>query len=435
MAFMRSLYIKVIKLELFSPEFFSALLAIVVIDLVLAGDNAIVIAMAARNLPAHLQKKAIVWGAVGAIVVRSAMTLVVVYLLNIPGLMLIGGLLLVWIAYKLLNPAKDGDGEHDHASTSFWGAMKTIVIADAVMGLDNVLAVAGASHGSYALVVLGLLISIPIVIWGSTQILKLVERYPSVIYVGAGVLAWTAAKMMTAEPFVQEWQLFKNPLFEYAIQGLVILGVLFGGFIKNRLALEEIIAPAEVVPVVPDTMSEKQSHTLGDKVMNKVLIPVEDSSNTLLALKYAVNTYGKDSQTHFHICNVQPRIYHHIGKFFSKTDIKEWQAERAYSAAKSAVEFLTKANVNFSFTHACGDKGEALRDEAMRLGCSRIVIGSAKKNSLSRLFENSTTAKLLEISDIPVEVVTGKSLPALERWGIPALWAGAATALMAAVID
>jgi YjbE family integral membrane protein len=122
--------------------------------------------LAARNLPAHLQKKAIVWGAFGAIAVRSAMTLVVVYLLNIPGLMLIGGLLLVWIAYKLLNPAKDEDGSHDNASTSFWGAMKTIVIADAVMGLDNVLAVAGASHGSYLLVVLGLLISIPVVIWG-----------------------------------------------------------------------------------------------------------------------------------------------------------------------------------------------------------------------------------------------------------------------------
>lgn len=198
-------------MELFSPEFFSALLAIIVIDLVLAGDNAIVIAMAARNLPAHLQKKAIIWGAVGAIAVRSAMTLVVVYLLKIPGLMLIGGLLLVWIAYKLLNPAQDSDGEKDHASTSFWGAMKTIVIADAVMGLDNVLAVAGASHGSYLLVVLGLLISIPIVIWGSTQILKLVERYPSVTYLGAGVLAWTAAKMMTAEPIVRELPLFQNP--------------------------------------------------------------------------------------------------------------------------------------------------------------------------------------------------------------------------------
>ena len=418
-------------MELFSPEFFSALLAIVVIDLVLAGDNAIVIAMAARNLPAHLQKKAIVWGAVGAIAVRSAMTLVVVYLLKIPGLMLIGGLLLVWIAYKLLTPAKDEDGGHNNASTSFWGAMKTIVIADAVMGLDNVLAVAGASHGSYILVVLGLLISIPIVIWGSTQILKLVERYPSITYIGAGVLAWTAAKMMISEPMVKEMQLFQNPAFGYAFQALVIFGVLFGGFMKSRLALEETIAPA----VVDAEVSDKQTYNVGEKVMNKVLIPVDDSSNALMALKHAVNMYGNDRQTHFHICNVQPTLYTHIRKFLSKQTINEWQAERAQTAAKSASEFLEKAGANFSFTYVTGDKGEALRDEAQRLGCNRIVIGTAKKNTLSRLFENSTTAKLLEISDIPVEVVTGKSLSTLERWGIPALGAGAATALMAGVID
>jgi YjbE family integral membrane protein len=224
------------NLELFSPEFFSALLAIIVIDLVLAGDNAIVIAMAARNLPAHLQKKAILWGAIGAIAVRSAMTLLVVYLLKVPGLMLIGGLLLVWIAYRLLCPTQDKD-EHGQASTTFWGAMKTIVIADAIMGLDNVLAVAGASHGSYVLVVLGLLISIPIVIWGSTQILKLVERFPSVTYLGAGVLAWTAAKMMISEPMSQDWLASQSPALEYVIQVLVVLGVLIGGYMASRRAL------------------------------------------------------------------------------------------------------------------------------------------------------------------------------------------------------
>jgi len=222
-----------IELELFGSEFFSALLAIIVIDLVLAGDNAIVIAMAARNLPPHLQKKAIIWGAVGAIAVRSAMTLVVVYLLKIPGLMLIGGLLLIWIAYRLLNPSQDSE-EHGKASTTFWGSMKTIIIADAVMGLDNVLAVAGASHGSYVLVVLGLLISIPIVIWGSTQILKLVERFPSVIYLGAGVLAWTAAKMIISEPFAGGWLASQSSALEYVVQVVVVLGVLCGGFIKSR---------------------------------------------------------------------------------------------------------------------------------------------------------------------------------------------------------
>jgi YjbE family integral membrane protein len=185
-------------LELFTTPWWSALLAIILIDLVLAGDNAIVIALAARNLPSHLQKKAIVWGTVGAIVVRSAMTVGVVWLLKIPGLMLIGGLGLLWIAYKLL--ADQGDKEHDGPiASTFWGAMKTIVVADALMGVDNVLGVAGAAHGSFDLVVIGLLVSIPIVVFGSTMVLKLVERFPIIINLGAAVLAFTAAKMVVSE--------------------------------------------------------------------------------------------------------------------------------------------------------------------------------------------------------------------------------------------
>jgi predicted tellurium resistance membrane protein TerC len=116
--------------------------------------------------------------------------------------------------------------------------MKTIVIADAIMGLDNVLAVAGASHGSYVLVVLGLLISIPIVIWGSTQILKLVERFPSVIYLGAGVLAWTAAKMIISEPMSKDWLSSQNPALEYVIQVAVVAGVLIAGYIAGKRAVE-----------------------------------------------------------------------------------------------------------------------------------------------------------------------------------------------------
>jgi YjbE family integral membrane protein len=223
--------------ELFSPAFFSALFAIIIIDLVLAGDNAIVIALAARNVPKHLQKKAILWGTFGAIAVRTAMTLVVVWLLKIPGLLLAGGLLLVWIAYKLVAPpAESGGHDHIQAKDSFWGAMKTIVVADAVMGLDNVLAVAGAAHGSFMLVVIGLLISIPIVIWGSTLILKWVERFPAIIYIGAGVLAWTAAKMITSEPMVKE-ALASQPPFNWAIYAAVIGFVLGVGWFRNRRRL------------------------------------------------------------------------------------------------------------------------------------------------------------------------------------------------------
>ncbi|HEX6703219.1 MAG TPA: TerC family protein [Albitalea sp.] len=215
-------------MELFSSAWLSALLAIVLIDLVLAGDNAIVIALAARNLPSHLQKRAIVWGTVGAVVVRSLMTLGVVWLLKIPGLMLVGGLGLVWIAYKLLVP-QEGEHAHGAMATTFWGAMKTIVVADALMGVDNVLGVAGAAHGAFDLVVIGLLISVPIVVWGSTLVLKLVERFPIITYAGAGVLAYTAAHMIVSEPLLDD--VFDPSMLNRVVaHAAVIAGVLAAGW-------------------------------------------------------------------------------------------------------------------------------------------------------------------------------------------------------------
>ena len=191
-------------MELFSNDWWSALLAIVMIDLVLAGDNAIVIALAARNLPDKLKQKAIVWGTVGAIAVRSVMTVGVVWLLQSPGLMLVGGLGLVWVAYQLL--AEQGsEADHGPGATTFMGAMKTIVVADALMGVDNVLGVAGAAHGAFDLVIIGLLISIPIVVFGSSVFLKVVERLPIIIQLGAAVLALTAAKMIVSEPFLIDY--------------------------------------------------------------------------------------------------------------------------------------------------------------------------------------------------------------------------------------
>jgi len=216
-----------------SPEFLSALLAIVVIDLVLAGDNAIVIALAARNLPKTLQRRAVLWGTVGAVVVRASLTVGVLWLLQVPGLMLAGGALLMWIAYRLLT-GDDGGREHDLApAMSFWAAMRTIVIADAVMGLDNVLAVAGAAHGSMLLVVLGLVISIPIVVWCSTLILHWIERFPSILYIGGAVLAWTAAKMIVGEPMV-EAELAARPGFVTSIYVAVIGGVLGLAWAQKR---------------------------------------------------------------------------------------------------------------------------------------------------------------------------------------------------------
>ena len=228
-------------MELFSVPWWSALLAIILIDLVLAGDNAIVIALAARNLPPEHQNKAIVWGTVGAIVVRSAMTVGVVWLLKIPGLMLVGGLGLLWIAYKLISDTSEDEHEGGGATT-FWGAMKTIIVADALMGVDNVLGVAGAANGSFDLVVIGLLISIPIVVLGSKLVLRLVEKWPVIIHLGAAVLAFTAAQMIINEklldPIFDGGETINN-LARGATYILAIAGVLATGWWATRKQVQD----------------------------------------------------------------------------------------------------------------------------------------------------------------------------------------------------
>lgn len=217
-------------MEFLSAEFFSMLFSIIIIDLVLAGDNAIVIGLASRNLPKEQQKKAIIFGTVGAIAIRAVATIFVVWLLKTPGLHLIGGIILVWIAYKLLI----GEEEEGNikSSSSLFGAIRTIVIADVMMGLDNVLAVAGAAQGHTGMVVLGLFISIPLVVWGSQVIIKLMDRFPFLIYIGAGVLAYTSAKMMLSESFILPF-FNENPVVKWIVIAAIVAGVLISGKIRK----------------------------------------------------------------------------------------------------------------------------------------------------------------------------------------------------------
>ncbi|MNO57676.1 Integral membrane protein TerC family protein [compost metagenome] len=218
-------------MELFSATFFVSLINIIFIDLILAGDNAIVIGMAAKRLPHSVQKKAILYGTAGAVILRIVATIIVVWLLGIPWLHAIGGVMLIFIAYKVL--ADDDSHESVEAKESLWPAVRTIIIADAAMGLDNVLAVAGASGQHIVLVVLGLLISVPIVVWGSTIFIKLLNRYPWIAYVGAAVLAYTAAHMITQEPKFRGFFADK-PVLQYLLIAIVIAVVLLAGYLKKR---------------------------------------------------------------------------------------------------------------------------------------------------------------------------------------------------------
>jgi len=218
-------------MDFLTPEFFSGLAAIVLLDLVLAGDNAIVIALAARNLPKDLQKKAVFWGTFGAIALRIALTFAVIWLLKLPGLMLAGGLLLIPIAWKLLK--HDDNDPSITPAAGFWAAIRTIVIADALMGLDNVLAIAGAAKGHMGLVVLGLAISVPLVVWGSTLILKLIERFPAVVFIGAAAIAWTAARMIAHDHLVAAW-FDAHGWATWTLDAVLVLGICGGGWLAAR---------------------------------------------------------------------------------------------------------------------------------------------------------------------------------------------------------
>ena len=233
--------------EAFSPAWFSALASIIVIDLVLAGDNALVIGLAARNVPPAMQRKVVLWGTFGAIAIRVLLTTIVVYLLKIPGFLLVGGIALVYIGWKL---TRDGGGEHEiRPATSVRSAVQTIVIADAVMGVDNVVAVGGAAQGSLLLVVVGLAVSIPIVVWGAQLVLRWVERFPMIMWIGAGVLGWTAVKMIATEPLLAPL-LAANPSLRLALDVVVIGGLvalpLWRSLEPRHRAL--VVLPAIAVP-------------------------------------------------------------------------------------------------------------------------------------------------------------------------------------------
>jgi YjbE family integral membrane protein len=189
--------------ELYTQAFWVGLLKIIGVNIILSGDNAVVIALAARSLPARQQKAAVLWGSGAAVAMRIVLTIFAVALLTLPWLKLVGSLLLFWIGIKLLVPEEESDDIN--ASDNLIAAVKTILIADLVMSIDNVIAVAAAAQGSMTLLVLGLAISIPLVIFGSTMLLHLMERWPVIITIGGGLLGFVAGEMLVTDPALKGW--------------------------------------------------------------------------------------------------------------------------------------------------------------------------------------------------------------------------------------
>ncbi len=223
-------------MELFTLQALWAFLAIILIDIVLAGDNALVIGMAANKLPDHLRKKAIFWGTFGAIAIRFVSVAALTYLLMIPGLRAIGAAALIWIGWKLVFD----HGEHEiEAKDTFWGAISTIIVADAVMGIDNALGIAAAANGNFVLVVAGLLISVPIILFGATLVSKILARWPDTVFVGSFVLFAVAFLMLMKEPLMANWWAGLQPWVAKILPWLAALVITFVQYNKARLHLHK----------------------------------------------------------------------------------------------------------------------------------------------------------------------------------------------------
>jgi len=226
--------------QLLTSHFWLGLGTIIWVNIILSGDNAVVIALAARSLPGRQQKLAILWGAAAAVVLRIILTIVAVKLLEFPYLKLAGGAALLWIAVQLLLIPEEG-GEEVESSSHLLGAIKTILIADLVMSTDNVIAVAAVAKDSIVLLVLGLVISIPLVIFGATILMKLMERYPIIITLGAAILGWTAGEMAVTDPAVAEWVNANTSWLHWGAPAIgAALVVIVGKWIaKRRLSIPE----------------------------------------------------------------------------------------------------------------------------------------------------------------------------------------------------
>jgi YjbE family integral membrane protein len=233
-------------LHFFATLHWGAVFQIIVIDILLGGDNAVVIALACRNLPPSQRTRGVLWGTAGAIGLRVALIAFAVVLLDVPLLKFTGGLLLLWIGVRLMAPAHDVH-ENVKPADKLMSAIKTIIVADAVMSLDNVIAIAGAAEAAdpehqFALVIFGLVVSVPLIVWGSQLVLKLLDRFPIVIVLGAALLGWIAGGLIVNDPAGDRWPILDTPAAEYgmSVAGalfVVILGYLFKRRNANRAAV------------------------------------------------------------------------------------------------------------------------------------------------------------------------------------------------------
>ena len=379
-----------------SPEFWIALLEIIGVNIVLSGDNAVVIALAARGLPAEQQKRAVAWGSGAAVAMRIVLTIVAVELLQLPYLKLAGAALLLWIAVRLLIP-EGAEGGHGATVTSLAAAVKTIMVADLVMSLDNVIGVAAAAKGSVVLLIFGLAVSIPLVIFASRLLLTLMDRFPIIITVGAGLLGWVAGEMAISDPVVTDWVEAHAAFLDYLAPLAGVIGVVFiGRWLAARAAGALPAAPP--VSVAPPIAGHLQ----------RVLLAVDGSEPAMRAVRQVLalrSDMRAPELLDVHLVNVQRPVTSDVARFVPGQTLDDYHREKGETALAPARALLDAAGVAYHEHRRAGDPGTHIADLAREEGCNLIVMGSRGLGTHTGALLGSVAQATLEHAGVPVLLV------------------------------
>ena len=376
------------------PDFWIALLQIIGVNIVLSGDNAVVIALAARGLPPEQQKRAVAWGSGAAVVLRIALTIVAVELLRLPYLKLVGAALLLWIAVQLLLPEDESDGPAG-AVGSMASAIKTILVADLVMSLDNVIAVAAAAKGNNTLLILGLAISIPLVVFASRLLLVLMDRFPVIITLGAALLGWVAGEMAISDPSVKSWVDTNATFLHYAAPALGAVLVLAIGKLLGARSAAAHPAAAEVV-----------AHAAGP--LRRALLAVDGSTGAEQAVRHAIalrEALRDPSAFELHLAHVQRPVSGDVSTFVSTPSLDDYHRERSEAALQPARELLRAAGVSFHEHCRVGDPGKSIAELAQAHDCDLIVMGARGLETNSGAVPGSVARSTVEHAGVPVLLV------------------------------
>ena len=388
--------------------FWLALLQIIGINIVLSGDNAVVIALAARSLPPKQQKQAVMLGSGAAVVMRIILTIVAVELLRLPYLKLVGAVLLLWIGIQLLIPHEEEGGGADKANAGMGAAVRTILLADLVMSLDNVIAVAAAAKGSMVLLVTGLLVSIPLVVFGSTFLMKFMERWPVIVTIGAGLLGWVAGEMAIGDPLVKDWIDLNAGWLHYAAPAAgALLVVLVGKWIAARKTAEMDARPVIDLAGAGEPSLPSTAIAAGPDGLQplRFLVAADGSAPSMRAVEQVlaqIGWYGRPVEVH--LLSTQAAVHGDVSSFVADADLKDYHREEGMKALESARQRFDRAGVAYQLHIGVGNAAHVIAHYGREKQCDQIFM-SEQAGSAIGSGPGSVAADVVRLSNLPVALV------------------------------